>query len=122
MMFTASEIDRLALLFRQSLTPEDVTQISLARDIFHSSWVVPLLLYLVLEKHIVLPTSISWTIRTGFPRAAHHATWLVGWLLFLHVLIQQSSLVVGLFALQMFLTGIVAVILFPLGRSGVHKL
>ena len=44
---------------------------------------MPLALYLEFEpRPRKWPITISWTIRRGVPKLAHHTCWVLGWLLF----------------------------------------
>ncbi|KAL1495214.1 hypothetical protein AB1Y20_017078 [Prymnesium parvum] len=110
-------LQRHGTALRHALTPSDVLLLARARDAFHCCWLLPLALYLLTDPQPKLPASISWTIRRGAPRAVHHAAWLLGWLLLARVLLARGDLAVRLFFAQMLATGVIGVILFPLGRS-----
>jgi len=65
--------------FRSRLSPSDVAQIRKARDYFHLTSLIPLILYYLKtsEERTKFPATISFTIRKGIPRAAHHVLWYV---------------------------------------------
>ena len=104
--------------FRSALAPADVAQITLARDIFQASWLVPLGLYFACEPppH-KWPITISWTIRKGTPKLAHHLCWLSGWTLFVAAVYSAGDPQIFLFLAAMFLTGFIGVIACPVGVS-----
>jgi hypothetical protein len=115
-----------AVAFRDLLTPEDVVQITRARNIFHGSWLLPLILYTLFEppKTRLFPMSISWTIRRGRPRLINNALWATGWALFLSVVVRVTGGVrnsIALFVIQMIATGACATILCPLGSGSIWK-
>ena len=108
-----------ATALRAALTPADLAQIGLARNLFQASWAVPLACYFLVEpRPLRFPMSISWTIRRGLPRWVHHASWLAGWSIFAAALVRAGNAFVTTFSLQMFATGALTVILCPLsGRK-----
>lgn len=94
-----------------------------AQRLFISTSAVPLLLYyLRLSEPVPLfPATISWTIRKGVPRWTHHSLWLAGWAVFLSVFLKRGDVRLKIFALQMFATGFICVILCPIGRGGLQE-
>jgi hypothetical protein len=66
-----------ALRFR--LTPRAVRQLHRARALFHLCSALPCALYYLgaSERPTKFPATISFTIRKGPPRWAHHAVWCV---------------------------------------------
>ena len=104
--------------FRTALAPADISRIKLARDVFQCSWLLPLGLYFLLEPPPRRwPITISWTIRKGLPKLAHHTCWLAGWLLFVTAARHAGDALISAFMLSMFLTGALAIILCPIGQS-----
>ena len=107
-----------AVAFRAALAPADIWTICLARDVFQAAWIVPLALYLEFEpRPRKWPITISWTIRRGVPKLAHHTCWVLGWLLFVFAASRARDVLVSAFLAQMFVTGFLAVILCPVGVS-----
>mmetsp|Transcript_125404 Transcript_125404/g.287255 ORF Transcript_125404/g.287255 Transcript_125404/m.287255 type:complete len:192 (+) Transcript_125404:19-594(+) len=105
--------------FRAQLTRADVRSVVLARNLFHASTFVPLALY-----HLKLsddcpkfPATISYSIRKGVPRVAHHVLWLMGWAVMIKLFRKRGDRWARYFAAQMISTGILAVIVCPLGQS-----
>ena len=105
--------------FRQSLTKRDVRDIILARNSFHISTFLPLLLYhlRVSEPRPKFPATISHSIRKGIPKVAANLFWLVGWTVMISVFLRRSGRLGRYFVIQMFLTGVVTTIVCPLGKG-----
>jgi hypothetical protein len=106
--------------FRAVLSPAEIAQMAIARNLFHASWAVPLILYALTEKRPRLfPMSISWTIRRGVPRLLNNALWTAGWTILLATVIQATGGfgAIPRFVAQMFATGALATILCPLGSG-----
>ena len=109
--------------FRAALQPADVAQIALARNMFHASWLLPLIVYVLCEprKTRLFPMSISWTIRAGLPRKLNNVLWVTGWSVFLSVVLRVSGgfgrSTISTFVAQMMATGACATILCPLGSG-----
>ena len=130
--------------WRATLTPGAVQSISIARDLFHGSWLLPLGMYLLLEPPPrMFPMSISWTIRRGLcvhsdrisnlrnspshclvarapahrPKLVHHSCWLSGWALFVATVLRTGNALVSTICVQMFAFGAVAVIICPLSGT-----
>lgn len=103
--------------FVSRLTADDWLALRRARDTFHASSFVPLLLYHAFDENAKFPATISYSIRKGFPRLAHHAIWLAGWAQMAAIIRRRGDSVTRLFAAQMLATGVVAVICCPLGRG-----
>lgn len=102
------------------MTTTDVAQLRLAQAIFHGSSFVPLLLYhmKLSDDQPKFPATISYSIRHGVPRWAHHAIWLAGWAVMLRMIRGPAGdASVRAFGYQMVATGVVAVILCPLGQG-----
>jgi len=115
---TLSGLAAQTAAFRSALAPADVATIELARNVFQASWIVPLGLYFALEPQPRRwPITISWTIRRGVPKLAHHACWISGWLLFVAAAWHAGDLLISAFIVSMFLTGALAIILCPIGQS-----
>ena len=84
-----------------------------------SSVLPPIFYYGMRQKGEVkkIPATISFTIRRGLPRFVHHTLWIAGWYKMSKVMRGAGNRLTKLFALQMFATGIVSVVLCPLGKS-----
>ena len=110
-----------AVALRAALTPADLASMGFARDLFQASWAVPLAIYAALEpRPRRFPMSISWTIRKGVPKLVHHILWLSGWALLAATLMRTGDVFVARFALQMFATGALTVIICPLSGRRVQ--
>jgi hypothetical protein len=106
--------------FRSVLSASEISQMALARNLFHASWAVPLILYALTERRPRLfPMSISWTIRRGVPRLINAALWIAGWTILLSTVIQSTGgfFAVSQFVAQMFATGALATLFCPLGSG-----
>ena len=105
--------------FRAALGPTEIAQVALARNLFHASWAVPLVLYIFSKRPRLFPMSISWTIRQGTPRLLNNALWAAGWSIFLSTSIRSTGGfgLVPRFIAQMFATGAIATIVCPLGSG-----
>lgn len=112
--------------FRARLTEDDIADVRRARAIFLSSSAVSWMLYYgrISEARPKFPATISWTIRRGTPRYVSLALWLAGWRLMLKVFWAAAGHATKVYALQMFSTGLLMQVAFPLGESklkdGVH--
>uniref|UniRef100_A0A6S8AS38 Uncharacterized protein n=1 Tax=Aplanochytrium stocchinoi TaxID=215587 RepID=A0A6S8AS38_9STRA len=105
--------------FRSRLSPSDVAQIRKARDYFHLTSLIPLILYYLKtsEERTKFPATISFTIRKGIPRAAHHVLWLLGWYSMYDVFHRAGSRFSRLFAIQMWVTGVICTFICQLGQG-----
>lgn len=106
--------------FRDLLQPHDVATLRSAQQLFHASIWVPAILYYVCrlsDDPPRFPCTISWSIRRAAPRHTQHALWLAGWWQVCRVVLAQGDVVGTAFASSMVLTGVVAVMLCPVGIS-----
>lgn len=69
-----------------------------------------------MEEEPKFPCTISYSIRQGPPRWAHHVSWLVGWCAWGTVFFHGDSTSCA-FGLHMFLSGVLAVVICPLDRG-----
>lgn len=112
-------IDAEGAAMRARLTPRDVRQLHRARALFHLCSVLPCALYYLgtSERPTKFPATISFTIRKGPPRWAHHAVWCAGWALMGDVIRRAGSGWVQRFSASMFATGVWTVVVFRLGHG-----
>jgi len=105
---------------RAQLSPHAIWLIKAGRNTFLVTQAVPLILYYLRfsDKTPKFPATISHTIRKGPPRWFHHVSWSLGWVLTVLGMWPHANRAVRLFMIQMVLTGIVCVMLFPLGEGG----
>lgn len=105
--------------FRAALVPADIARLALARNLFHASWAIPLVLHAFSERPRLFPMSISWTIRRGTARLLNNVSWVAGWSILLWTSIQSTGGFgpIPQFVSQMFATGALATILCPLGSG-----
>mmetsp|Transcript_40703 Transcript_40703/g.117792 ORF Transcript_40703/g.117792 Transcript_40703/m.117792 type:complete len:237 (-) Transcript_40703:71-781(-) len=110
-------------VFRERLCASDVRRLRIAQAIWQSSMVVPPALYYLKtsDPTPLFPATISWTIREGVPRLAHHSLWLAAWCLCLSVVQRRGDWRGRAFSWQMLATGVVCVILCPLGSDGLRE-
>lgn len=109
---------------RMKLTPRELWLIKAGRNTFLFCQAVPPLLYYLRysDKSPRFPATISHTIRKGLPRWFHHFSWILGWGLTCAGMYPSSNRAIRIFVTQMVLTGIVCVMLFPLGSGGTSAL
>lgn len=114
-----SRLDASGVQFRKGLTSADVDQIRLARNIFLTVNVVPILLYYMRtsEAKPKFPATISFCIRKGIPKYAHNLIWLAGWAAMYNVIHRRGGKFEKLFAVQMIMTGIITVFICALGQG-----
>ena len=100
-------------------TEQDIRQLHRARLLFHACSIVPCALYYAgaSERPTKFPATISFTIRKGLPRLAHHVIWLTGWACMGDVLRRAGSPFIQKFAAAMLATGVWTTIIFRLGSS-----
>jgi hypothetical protein len=112
-------IDAEGAALRARLTPRDARRLHQARALFHMCSVLPCALYYLgtSERPTKFPATISFTIRKGPPRWAHHAIWCAGWALMGDVMRRAGSGWVQRFSASMFATGIWTVVVFRLGHG-----
>jgi hypothetical protein len=114
-------------MFHANLTDEDLVLLREGQRLFLLCQFLPMVYYYLspvagfpIDAPVKFPASISHTIRKGPPKYLHHVLWLLGWwktysALNLHA---ESDSYAHLFLVQMVLTGVVCVILFPVGQRG----
>lgn len=106
--------------FRAQLCQADVRRLRVARACWFGTMFVPPALYyagLGREKP-VFPATISWAAREGIPKWGHHVFWLAGWATFYSVVHRRGDALLRAFSLQMIATGVVSIILCPVGCHG----
>jgi len=105
--------------YRQALTEEDIELLIVASRCFLMTFILPAFMYYggMSEIHPKFPSSISYTIRKGPARWAHHMTWAPGWAAWGTVFARGND-TVRLFGAWMFVMGLGAVCVFPLDMHG----
>eukprot|EP01051_Picozoa_sp_SAG22_P021530 SAG22_NODE_4787_length_1164_cov_1.140845_1_plen_278_part_00 len=106
--------------FRSQLQPADLGRLDAAQALFQASLWVPALLYYgcrLSDSPPRFPCTISWSIRRGPPRWAQHALWLAGWYQAAAAVLPQRDAFGTCFVLSMVATGVVGVMLCPVGVS-----
>lgn len=118
--------------FHRLLTADNVASLRLARNLFHASMWVPCALYyglpflpkawarLAVDQTPKFPATISFTIRKGVTKLVQHTLWACGWLVMLKTVLMDArgaTTRARVFLAQMFATGVVSVVLCPLGLS-----
>jgi len=106
------------------LTPRDIRQLHRARALFHACSIIPCALYYfgTSERPTKFPATISFTIRKGVPRWAHHVLWAAGWACMGEVIRNAGSQWVQRFTASMVATGVWTVVVFRLGHGRVSDL
>ena len=106
--------------FFRALNPADRARVARARAIFLLNSATNLLLYYGGASpdghtYAKFPATISWTVRRGLPQAINLLLWACGWWNMLRVFARRGDRMANLFAAQMFVTGISALWVFPIG-------
>ena len=78
---------------------------------------IPLILYhmRLSEPNPLFPATISHSIRKGIPKLVHHIIWLLGWACMLRVIAGNGDILHTIFAIKMVVTGVIAVMIYPVG-------
>mmetsp|Transcript_31921 Transcript_31921/g.76255 ORF Transcript_31921/g.76255 Transcript_31921/m.76255 type:complete len:213 (+) Transcript_31921:250-888(+) len=96
-------------------------RLAAAQQCFFAVFVIPPLLYYALRNPDPaprFPATISWQVRAGPPKWAHHALWGLGWTNALLACYRSTlSSFAMFFHLKMFAAGVVAIVLAPIGQS-----
>lgn len=120
--------------WQAGLRRPDVDAIRSAKHLFLLSFFIPPLAYYTKgipffeDSDQKFPATISWTIRRGLPKYLHHLFWINGWVLMLRMLVRRffaarsqsakkAAWKVLVFGLQMFCTGVVSIVLYPVGQN-----
>ena len=105
-----------AARFQSNLCQPDTKMLLiLGSRLFHACQYATFFLYHLVDAAPVWPATISFTIRRGAPRFLHHALWLAGWFVTATAIARSGTSVA--FCAQMVATGVVSVIIFPVGRG-----
>lgn len=101
--------------------PPPETLLRAGQLLFYCTFVVPPVIFYFfdpLSSDGRFPSTISHQIRRGRPKLAHNAIWLTGWLHVLAALwLSGETLRWKAFALQMIATGVLAIVIYPLGSG-----
>ncbi|GBG32832.1 Hypothetical Protein FCC1311_090572 [Hondaea fermentalgiana] len=100
-------------------TAMDARQLALSQRYFLMAQWVPCAMYyagLGGDKPAVFPATISFTIRKGWPKWAHHVLWTMGWLK-VALLVRKARTDVKLRTLGTYVHGLFAVVIFHLSAD-----
>lgn len=100
-------------------TAQDAKELALSQKYFMlAQWVPCVMYYLRLgrDSKPQFPATISFTIRQGLPKYAHHVFWTLGWLKIGH-LIRNARTDVKFRALATYIHGILTVVIFHLSED-----
>eukprot|EP00419_Tripos_fusus_P057367 CAMPEP_0172925976 /NCGR_PEP_ID=MMETSP1075-20121228/214738_1 /TAXON_ID=2916 /ORGANISM="Ceratium fusus, Strain PA161109" /LENGTH=189 /DNA_ID=CAMNT_0013786949 /DNA_START=5 /DNA_END=570 /DNA_ORIENTATION=+ len=112
-----SRLEHSGKHFRRNLSATDVAQVTLARNIFLGSTLLPPLAYVFCVKDARMPATISYIGRQGVPFYIGNSLWLLGWGIWLEAFYRQGDNVTFSFAFSMWVCGLVLNTLCPLGKS-----
>lgn len=87
-----------------------------AQRFFLAACALPTLAY-YLGAERTFPTTISWTIRAGWPKWLHHVLWLSGWSFTVRAVSRAETADGIVLCVVMVAVGVVAVVLAPIGIS-----
>ena len=96
------------------------TMVQTGQNFFYYTFWVPAVVYYFFDPDSDrrFPATISHTIRCGPAKWTHHALWLSGWACVLTGMrLAGEALLWQAFAWQMVLTGVAAIVVFPVGES-----
>lgn len=107
---------------RASFDREDMGYFLVAKNLWHVTVFLPLMLYflgLANDASPRFPITISWTCRRGLGRIVFHLAWIAGWVRFLAPLLKHRDACFWNLAasLQMWATGFFAMSFSPVGVS-----